>query len=86
MKWRLVELIEEWTYARVSMTASIAAGIAYILFAMMAGAPPQPGRDVAIFAGLQLVCLIAANGLLLWRDVTVSRAERRASELRRHQL
>ena len=72
--------LERWSYGRVSLLAGLAGGLAYIFIAPFISGPLNPTRDLLMLASLEMVALLVANGLALWRNLAIRRIEEQAKQ------
>ena len=69
--------MERWSYWRINVVAGLIGGFVYIFFASFAGGTLNPSKDLLTFASLEGIALLLANGLALWRNLSIRRAEQR---------
>lgn len=72
--------MERWPYGPVNLIAGVAGGLAFIFIAPFVGGPLNPSRDMLVLASLEVLSLLLANGLALWRNLAIRRIEARAKQ------
>jgi hypothetical protein len=64
------------------MIAVLAGGVGFILYGSFAGGPLNPTRDLIVLAVLVALAMLLANGIALWRNLSLQRAEKRFKQQR----